>query len=180
MIQRILSYVSVSLIVLNLIISLLFIVATIYKIGFDMSAMHQSMINMIDRSATITFTILMTLELIANKHSLKTRGLVVELIIYALLLIALLPIIGTYTNKTLLLLSDLGSKSSFYIPILLVISVHNILRWLASTMNKKSNPTVLMAISFFVIIIIGTAMLMMPNATYNGISTVDALFVSTS
>ncbi|MEG1935728.1 MAG: hypothetical protein RR141_07000, partial [Rikenellaceae bacterium] len=66
MIQRILSYVSVSLIVLNLIISLLFIVATIYKIGFDMSAMHQSMINMIDRSATITFTILMTLELIAN------------------------------------------------------------------------------------------------------------------
>lgn len=42
------------------------------------------------------------------------------------------------------------------------------------------NPAQLFIISFLSIIIIGTFLLMLPNATYNGISFLDALFTSTS
>ncbi|WP_372745937.1 TrkH family potassium uptake protein [Lutibacter sp.] len=42
------------------------------------------------------------------------------------------------------------------------------------------NPAQLFIISFLVIIFIGTLLLMLPNATYSGISFVNALFTSTS
>lgn len=175
-----LSYMSVSLTTLNLAISILVIVATIYKIGFNISEAHQHAINIIDKSATIIFTILLSIELLTHKNSLKTRGFVVELIIYAALIVIILPIVGTYTNPILQQIANIGSKPTLYVPILLIISIHNIFKAAASAMNKKSNPTVLMSISFFVIILIGTALLLMPNATHNGISVIDALFVSTS
>ncbi|MEP6262554.1 MAG: potassium transporter TrkG [Gillisia sp.] len=42
------------------------------------------------------------------------------------------------------------------------------------------NPAQLITVSFLSLIIIGTFLLMLPNATYEGISPVDALFTSTS
>lgn len=42
------------------------------------------------------------------------------------------------------------------------------------------NPGQLFAISFLFIILIGTLLLLLPNATYNGLSPLDALFTSTS
>jgi Trk-type K+ transport system membrane component len=42
------------------------------------------------------------------------------------------------------------------------------------------NPAQLFILSFLVIIFIGTFLLILPNATYNGISYLDALFTSTS
>lgn len=48
--------------------------------------------------------------------------------------------------------------------------------------NKKSflNPAQLFIVSFLVLILIGALLLMIPNATRNGISFIDALFTSTS
>ncbi|WP_332910413.1 potassium transporter TrkG [Algoriphagus boritolerans] len=42
------------------------------------------------------------------------------------------------------------------------------------------NPAQLFILSFLVIIIIGSFLLMLPNATYSGISVINALFTSTS
>lgn len=42
------------------------------------------------------------------------------------------------------------------------------------------NPAQLFILSFLVIILLGSLLLMLPNATYNGISFLDALFTSTS
>jgi len=42
------------------------------------------------------------------------------------------------------------------------------------------NPAQLFIASFFVIILLGAVLLMLPNATYNGLSFLDALFTSTS
>ncbi|WP_200975542.1 TrkH family potassium uptake protein [Echinicola sp. 20G] len=44
----------------------------------------------------------------------------------------------------------------------------------------KLNPPLIFLLSFFVLIIIGTVLLMLPNATYQPIHLVDALFTSTS
>jgi len=46
--------------------------------------------------------------------------------------------------------------------------------------NRNTNPALLFAFSFLFIIVSGTGLLMLPNATYTGISFTDAFFTSTS
>ena len=46
--------------------------------------------------------------------------------------------------------------------------------------GRRTNPSLLLAGSFLIIILIGSFVLMMPKCTYAGISYVDSLFVSTS
>ncbi len=45
---------------------------------------------------------------------------------------------------------------------------------------EKYNPSVLFLASFILLIVIGTLLLLLPSATYNGISFTDAFFISTS
>ena len=47
-------------------------------------------------------------------------------------------------------------------------------------LGKRTNPSLILAGSFFLIICIGTGLLMLPRCTVDGISWVNALFVSTS
>jgi trk system potassium uptake protein len=46
--------------------------------------------------------------------------------------------------------------------------------------RRRLNPAQLFILSFMLLIFLGTALLMLPRATYSGISLVDALFTSTS
>ncbi len=46
--------------------------------------------------------------------------------------------------------------------------------------NRNTNPGLLFAISFIFIIVLGTGLLLLPNATYTGIAFTDAFFTSTS
>ncbi len=46
--------------------------------------------------------------------------------------------------------------------------------------RRQVNPAQLFAGSFMALILIGTLLLMLPNATYNGLGAIDALFTSTS
>ena len=47
-------------------------------------------------------------------------------------------------------------------------------------MGRRTNPSLILAVSFLIIILVGTGLLMLPRCTVNGISWVDSLFISTS
>lgn len=47
-------------------------------------------------------------------------------------------------------------------------------------LGRRVNPTLILAVSFLLVISVGTLLLMMPRCTYSGISFTDSLFVSTS
>ena len=47
-------------------------------------------------------------------------------------------------------------------------------------LGKRTNPSLILAVSFLAIIAVGTGLLLLPKCTIDGISWVDALFVSTS
>ena len=47
-------------------------------------------------------------------------------------------------------------------------------------LGKKTNPSLILAVSFFTIIVIGTGLLMLPRSTYDGVSLINAFFISTS
>ena len=47
-------------------------------------------------------------------------------------------------------------------------------------LNRRVNQSFVFSVSFLIIIFIGSGMLMLPRSTYDGLSFIDALFVSTS
>lgn len=51
---------------------------------------------------------------------------------------------------------------------------------LVRLLGKRTNPSLILAGSFLVFILLGTGLLMLPRATYHGISFMDALFTATS
>lgn len=97
-----------------------------------------------------------------------------------LLLIIYLCMIIEYTGITSIVLPVFLQNSFWlYFAIFLVFSRE----FSALNINFKRtviNPAQLFIFSFLIIIIIGGFLLMLPNATYSGISFVDAMFTSTS
>lgn len=71
--------------------------------------------------------------------------------------------------------------SSYYKgAVLLLMSFTMLSGFFVRLLGRKTNPSLILASSFFIIILVGAGLLMLPRATYNGISWIDALFISTS
>ena len=76
------------------------------------------------------------------------------------------------------------SIASLYIILSQLLVIFNLIiggvKYSQKIMIANIQPTTLMVISFGIIILLGTLLLLLPKATVNGISIVDALFTSTS
>lgn len=71
--------------------------------------------------------------------------------------------------------------SHYYrIGILLLYSLLQLSSSLVRLLGRRTNPSLILASSFLVIIFIGAGLLMLPRATCHGISWIDALFTATS
>ncbi len=66
---------------------------------------------------------------------------------------------------------------NFLISIIFLIEVS---KWSLSVSKVKINPPQIFILSFILAILIGTGLLSLPTATYNGISFINALFTATS
>ena len=64
--------------------------------------------------------------------------------------------------------------------ILVLLSFSQLSGILVRLLGKRTNPSLILAGSFLVFILLGTGLLMLPRATYHGISFIDALFTATS
>ncbi len=76
------------------------------------------------------------------------------------------------------------SITGLYIILSQLLVIFNLIiggvKYSQKLMVTNIQPTTLMVISFGIIILLGTLMLLLPKATVNGISLIDALFTSTS
>lgn len=63
---------------------------------------------------------------------------------------------------------------------LLVVSFLELARALSGILSRKVNPSSILAGSFFLIILVGSGLLMLPNCTHHGIRYVDSLFTAAS
>ena len=69
---------------------------------------------------------------------------------------------------------------AYHLVLLLVFSFFSLSNGLVRLLGRRTNPSLILAASFLIIIMIGTGLLMLPRCTVNGISWVDSLFISTS
>ena len=70
----------------------------------------------------------------------------------------------------------------FVIGIISILSIWEVSTSVVGLIDKKTNPALLMASAFLVVIVIGAFLLLLPRSTCDGVSIpiIDALFVSTS
>lgn len=161
--------------------AILFIASIVYRYGFTVTEEVHSVLHSVSNAVWIVFLINTTLShLFSNNGSAKFT--VWTWLLDVCLYLTLLPVVfhlsepgnaaywiwiffnSTYYKAAVLLLMSLTLLSGFFVRLL----------------GRKTNPSLILASSFLIIILVGAGLLMLPRATYNGISWIDALFISTS
>lgn len=161
--------------------AILFIASIVYRYGFTVTEEVHSVLHSVSNAVWIVFLINTTLShLFLNDGSVKFT--VWTWLLDVCLYLTLLPVVfhlpepgnaaywiwiffnSTYYKAAVLLLMSLTLLSGFFVRLL----------------GRKTNPSLILASSFLIIILGGAGLLMLLRATYNGISWIDALFISTS
>lgn len=104
-------------------------------------------------------------------------------IINGLLMLTLIPIIVEFfkIDHNIGLISILGNKEA-HLLILFLIALIELSNTVITSMGRKTNPALAMAVSFMFIILAGSGLLLMPRCIQPGVhlSWIDSLFTATS
>ena len=161
--------------------SLLLIAGVIYEHGFRISFEDLSYLNALYKGVWIVFLISVTSHLLLEYRDTKKNFKSVAWILSILLYLTLVPVIFYEPDVGAVRYVWLALDSKVYhVILLLLLSLLQLSNGVVRLLGKRTNPSLILASSFFMIILIGTGLLLLPRSTYNGISWVDALFTATS
>ena len=170
--------------VLTYMSSLLLIVGVVYEHGFPLSATDISHLKILYKAVWIIFLIDVTLHIFLEYKGTKKNFRKLAWILSWLLYLTLVPVIFHRPDEegAILYVWDFLGSKLYHIPLLLLFSFLNLSTGLVRLLGRRTNPSLILAVSFFVIILIGTGLLLLPRCTVEGVvlSWVDALFTSTS
>ncbi len=168
--------------ILCYVMSVVFLGALIYEHGFRIAPSEVGMLHQLHDITWLIFIIDALGRIILSLRERSLHNKLFGWVVDSLLLITLLPyLFGTefgsaaLSNTMLLLSSHL-----LQILLLLALSLTKLSAGVIQLLTRRVNPSVILSTSFFIFIIIGTGMLLLPRATVDGISIIDALFMSTS
>ncbi len=164
------------------IMSILFIIALVYEHGFRISYQEMAMVHRIYDATWLTFIISSILHLSLDFSKTRQRYNPFTWVATITLLSTLLPHIFPISGTESLFgwLWYILRHHQLSAILLATLSLLQLSNGVVLLLTRKVNPSTIISASFLIFIIIGTAMLMLPRATYNGISFIDALFMSTS
>ena len=167
-----------------LVISLFNVLLVLYDLGFRHSASTKDLLNSCSNISLILLFLLLLFKFIAEIR-LRDIQVVKTVTEFFLLLLLFLVIdarfllnltVGTENSFVIVL----GSNAIAYILFILVF----VIEFSRSNLEIhyfRMNPALIFILSFILLILFGTALLLLPNATtIQGISFIDALFTSTS
>lgn len=170
--------------VLTYMASLLLIVGVVYEHGFPLSATDISHLKILYKAVWIIFLIDVTLHIFLEYKGTKKNFRKLAWILSWLLYLTLVPVIFHRPDEegAILYVWDFLGSKLYHIPLVLLFSFLNLSNGLVRLLGRRTNPSLILAVSFFVIILIGTGLLLLPRCTVEGVvlSWVDALFTSTS
>lgn len=157
------------------------VVCMVIHVGYEHTAEGYSTMRHIMRLVQIVFLTNVIFNLTFNLAETLRESRPLQWVVNIGLLLSLLPSIYPRPEHPWIeWLDHIIYSSNFLYGILTVYAVFLLFYALFRLVDRRTNPSLLLSLSFAVFIIIGTFMLMLPKATFNGISFVDAFFVSTS
>jgi Trk-type K+ transport system membrane component len=170
--------------VLSFIVASIFVAAAIIDYGFALTPIEAGYIESIYHSVQLFFVIIFSLRLITNWRHIWRSNFVTTIVLGVLLYLTVLPDIVSVAAVPAWFtgLYHLFAAKLYMLSVVGIFAVMEISRGIISITRRRTNPAMLLAITFLVIIFFGTTLLMMPRSTLDGvsISLVDALFTATS
>jgi Trk-type K+ transport system membrane component len=160
------------------------IVGAVLELGFELSERLKSEFDLVFLWAWNMFLLERVCHLLlAKPGQRKSAYSFLGWIINGLLTLTLIPIILYLLgiNDDTGLIKILENKT-IYLLILLLISFIELSDAVITSLGRKSNPALMMAVSFLFIIMVGSGMLLMPRCIQHGahLSWIDSLFTATS
>lgn len=161
--------------------SLLLIVAFLYEHGFVISNADVQMLGQVYHGIWVVFLVDIISHLLLGFGSVRQEMNVMSWILVVLYLLTLVPVIfhqpddGPIRQFWLLM-----NSRGYHIGMSMLLALLTLSRGITYLLRRKANPSLMLAISFLFIILVGAGLLLLPRCTYHGISWIDALFLSTS
>lgn len=164
--------------------SLLLIVGVAYEHGFPLSSADVEHLKILYKAVWIIFLIDVTLHFLLEYRDTKKNYRKLAWVLSGLLYLTLIPVIFHQPEESGAILHfwEFLNSKFYHVTLLLLFSFLNLSNGLVRLLGRRTNPSLILAVSFLVIILIGTGLLLLPRCTVEGISIswVDALFTSTS
>ncbi len=156
---------------LPIIISVLMILALLTDFGFQQKVRYEILLEWVDLTLISLYLIVIIIRYaVFRSFDQRLRLTVIDLAVSAILLLHLieLPQLGNF-----------GHPITFYL-VFFVVFIRELSTTSMALANRAINPAILFVGSFIFLILMGTLLLLLPNATYTEIGFSDALFTSTS
>ena len=164
--------------------SLLLIVGVAYEHGFPLSSADVEHLKILYKAVWIIFLIDVTLHFLLEYRDTRKNYRKLAWVLSGLLYLTLIPVIFHQPEESGAILHfwEFLNSKFYHVTLLLLFSFLNLSNGLVRLLGRRTNPSLILAVSFLVIILIGTGLLLLPRCTVEGISIswVDALFTSTS
>lgn len=162
--------------------SLLLIVGIVYEHGFTLSAEEILQLDQLYQGVWIVFMTDVSLHILLEYKDTRRTFSRLTWALTLLLYLTLIPVIFHRPEEEGVILQfwNLLNGKTFHVILLLMFSFLNLSNGLVRLLGRRANPSLILAGSFLIIILIGTGLLMLPRCTVGGISWVDSLFISTS
>ena len=162
--------------------SILLIVGVVYEHGFTISEVEAHQLQRLYHGVWIVFLVDVTLRNLLEYKDTRRTFSKLTWILTILLYLTLIPVIFHRPEEegAILQFWEFLHGKAYHLVLLLVFSFFSLSNGLVRLLGRRTNPSLILAASFLIIIMIGTGLLMLPRCTMNGISWVDSLFISTS
>lgn len=179
--QPLIRFAGNTLSVLAFIASLLCIVSGILYVGFEHGAQGHTRLNNLIRLCQIVFITKVLYELLLTTRENKRDSRIFKWITDCAILLTLPALVYPRPeNPWIPLLEQILYNRWFIYIIVGTYAVMEFSYGINKILDRKINPSLMLATSFLFFIIIGSFILMMPKCTVAGIDYIDSLFVSTS
>ena len=162
--------------------SILLIVGLVYEHGFTISDAEAHQLQRLYHGVWIVFLVDISLRILLEYKDTRQTFSKLTWILTYLLYLTLVPVIfhRPEVEGAIQTIWDFLDGKMYHLVLLSVLSFLNLSYGLVRLLGRRTNPSLILAVSFFIIILVGTGLLMLPRSTVAGILWVDSLFISTS
>ena len=162
--------------------SILLIVGLVYEHGFTISVAEAHQLQRLYHGVWIVFLSDISLRIALEYKDTRQTFSKLTWILTFLLYLTLVPVVfhRPEVEGAIQAVRDFLNGRIYHLALLLMLSFLNLSYGLVRLLGRRTNPSLILAVSFLIIILIGTGLLMLPRSTVAGISWVDSLFISTS
>lgn len=166
--------------VLAFIAAILCIIAGAVYVGFDHNATDAGHLSRVIRGCQIVFVVNVLLNLLLKPKENTRNSRMLKWIVDIAILLTLPALLFPNPTGFLATVEHIIYNRWVVYAIVGAYAIVEFSYGLNKVLDRKINPSMMLASSFLFFIIIGSFILMMPRCTVNGIDYIDSLFVSTS